>query len=335
MMSRTARCSLLFRRYCLLNSRRDQSSNRVMLLTDDENAVRSTVNLLKLITKSSIYSEPTLIKNNIFYGSVTVGCTLIEVLEIKTLTAARKLLRRPKFMTPLRIDLGIQNISTPGSIEPSFIAKNFWSLTTARPRLLHLIHNCLDQSATLDNSQNSNVGDSVKEIVVGFGENFSAGKALQNNLLASGYFTYEIPSIYKCRSGMFARVLPTGESCIVFRTTDVNDLLYRDLNHEHIGQNGCAKGQIRFTCDFLYGFDIRMCENPEISPFFNFGTEMLLENSFAELQNARVVDTSPDVYVQKNGGCYSEFLAMVKRPGKFIASKNYLKDRSKFSLREY
>ena len=75
----------------------------------------------------------------------------------------------------------------------------------------------------------------------------------------------------------------------------------------------------------MLGVDIRVCADEAVRPYFNEGTDILLEHSLPELQNSRVLCTSVENKFDHNygfaGDCWSEVHHMIKRPLAFI-SKN-------------
>ena len=74
----------------------------------------------------------------------------------------------------------------------------------------------------------------------------------------------------------------------------------------------------------MVGVGVRICNDDGIKPFFNEGSEILLENSLPELQNSRVLDTSVENKFSHNfgfAGDWGEFHQMIRRPLSFINKK--------------
>lgn len=99
------------------------------------------------------------------------------------------------------------------------------------------------------------------------------------------------------------------------------ELKSTNLGFEYIGKSESSIGQLRVNDDALkgMGIDIRLCSNKSARPFFNEGTETLLEHSLPELQSSRVLDTSTGVSPARNdGSCWVEVHEIMKRPIEFV-----------------
>ena len=262
----------------------------------------------------------------------------IDVIYADTLSRFRRSLGLPRFMTTVGYekwmdgDSSIANLVSTSSSnsKPSIAAKyqnlslmeimrNFSRYAQPKPNLPFEfeIPSCCSY---IDDREVIGIREGLKEIVIGTGSHTSP------TLVGSmdNRRRHKALPIYEMDHGVHIRLLPSTSSYLVFTGNGSEIVEERYGDQEVIGQTNSSQGQIQILNDRdMIGVDVRICNEIGIKPYFNEGTEILLENSLPELQNSRVLDTSLGNDPNSHnfgfaGDCWSEVHQMIKRPFAFM-----------------
>ena len=293
---------------------------RLILLTDCQQA--------REVMTNSLYKVG-VTKHELATTGTSKG-VLIDIIYSNTLSRLRRSLKLPRFMTTVGYEkLDIKDTFTTATsstgksklvlkyenLSLMDIMRNFSCYTQTRPILpfeFEISPNC----SYLD-CESDGFTHGLKEIVIGTGSHTSPSFITS---ISNTRRRHKALPIYELDHGVHIRLLPSTSSYLVFSGSTIAD---DDGEYECIGQNNSNKGQLRILNDSdMLGVDVRMCNDNSIKPYFNEGTETLLENSLPELQNSRVLDTSLENKFSHNfgfaGDCWSEFHQMVRRPFAFV-----------------
>ena len=263
----------------------------------------------------------------------------IDIVYSATLSRLRRLLKLPRFMTPVSyekidpISSSTSSYNTSSSSSSSItkspvaikyeklsvmeIIRNFAHYTQARP-VLPFKFDVPSKCSYIEGKGNDSKFR-LKEIVVGTGSHNSPPSSLPN--VDHTRKRHKSIPIYEMDHGVHIRLLPSTSSYLIFSSdAPIDDNKYE---YESIGQNNTSRGQLKVLDDHdMVGVGVRICNDDAIKPFFNEGSEILLENSLPELQNSRVLDTSVENKFSHNfgfaGDCWGEFHQMIRRPLSFI-----------------
>lgn len=284
-----------------------QALFKLTLLTDDINTKQKVLTLFQKLDPVGYRNDES---SSFFSRDVK-----IQIMEFELLSKMRRTLGLPYFLSAVTFQSSVTDVNEK-TFDLYTVMKNIQLFLRKWPEHFSIYSETMP--AMPKNRQPNQIG--IKEIVLGTGSDYQLSQNFTSHL-----FSNRIGTNLFDLDGLYLRSLPSRTTSLIFGYDNMSSIESTLPSFVSIGRSHSHPGQLRIVENFLHGFDVRLCSSAKPSPYFNEGSEAVLENTLAEIQSTRVLDITPGAPSKKFGNfgdCFSELREMAKNPMGFFSYRS-------------